>query len=156
MSFLIVFLISFLFVGLIYLAVLIGLNFINVKWVKLLVLILGGLPILIFGNRAINSRLTQSKYDKQAKEYSRFMDSHLEAMRMAMAKSDLKEMEALLSKDNSQINKVGENNRRTILGIAFQNEDGIIKWKVYSFSLNEECLIIKLVILPIFAVQAIY
>lgn len=112
---------GFLFVGLIYLAVLTGLNFINVQWVRILVLLLGGVPLLVYASRALSSWQTQAKYARLAEDNSKFKDPHLNAMMWAMGDYDVQEMETLLAKDNSQINQIGETNQRTILGIAVQN-----------------------------------
>ena len=111
---------GFLFIGLVYLALLIGLNFININWVRILVLILAGVPLLILISGAIDSWQTHKKFDKQKEEYSKFQDPHLNAMVKAMQDNDLIKMRELLVKDNSQLNKVGVNNRQSILGIALR------------------------------------
>lgn len=112
---------GFLLIGLVYLAVLVGLNFINVRWVKILVLLLGGVPLLGFIVRTLSGYQTQNTIARQAKEYANFKDPHLNAMRWAIINSELIELEALLIMDRSQINQVGVTNRETILGIAVQN-----------------------------------
>ena len=112
---------GFLFIGLVYLAVLIGLNFINVKWVRILVLLMGGLPLIYFAIQSLNSYQTYKNYDKKAKENSQFKDPHLNVMMEAITKNNFQEFTSLLAKDNSQINKIGETNRKTLLDIATRN-----------------------------------
>lgn len=113
--------IGFLLVGLIYLVVLIGLNFIDVPWVRILVLLLGGLPLLVYASRALSSWQTQATYARVGQEHAKFKEPHLNAMMRAMGDYDVQEMETLLAKDNSRINQIGETNQRTILGIAIEN-----------------------------------
>lgn len=115
---------GFLFVGLIYLAILIGLNFINVQWVRILVLLLGGAPLLVYAGRALSSRQSQAEYARLAHENAQFKDPHLNAMMRAMGDTDVHAMDSLLAEDSSQINQVGATNQRTILGIAVQNASG--------------------------------
>ena len=112
---------GFLFVGLIYLAVLAGLNFINVMWVRVVVLFLGGLPLIYFALQSINSYQAYKNYDKKANENSKYKDPHLNAMMEAITKKDVKNLESLLARDNSQINKIGETNRKTLLDVATRN-----------------------------------
>ena len=112
---------GFLLIGLIYLALLIGLNLINVKWVRILVLLLGGIPIILFGFRIIADQQTQTRYAKQAKDYSQFKDPHLNEMKQAIAQNDFDGLSELISKDKSLINQVGSANQRTILDLALDN-----------------------------------
>ena len=112
---------GYLLVGFIYLAVLIGLNLINVKWVRILVFVLGGLPLIYFPLQTIAYKLKFKQLDKQGKELSKFQDTHLQAMMVAIQNNQLQEFNKLLEADHSQINRIGETNRKTLLDIAVRS-----------------------------------
>ncbi len=112
---------GFLIVGIFYLFILIVLNLINYKWVKILVLIMGGLPLCYFVTQSILTYQTHKKYDKLRKDNSKFKDSHLNDIMGAILRNDLDHVKRLISKNSSLINHIGENNRKTILDIAVRN-----------------------------------
>lgn len=112
---------GYLLLGLVYLVVLIGLNLINVKWVRMLVLVLGGLPLIYFPLQAIADQLRFKQLDKQGKERSKFQDPHLQALSVAIQNNQLQVLEKLLQADNSSINHIGTTNRKTLLDIAVRN-----------------------------------
>lgn len=112
---------GYLLIGLIYLAVLIGLNLINVKWVRILVLVLGGFPLIYFPLQTIANQLKFRQLDKQGKELSKFQNPHLQEMMVAIKSNQLQELGKLLETDNTQINHIGETNRKTLLEVAVRN-----------------------------------
>ena len=112
---------GFLIIGLAYIGLLTGLNLINIKWVKILVLLLGGLPLIYFSLQSLMTWQNHKRINKLSKENHKFLDPHLNAIMLAIKNCDIKEVELLLEKDKSQINHIGVNNRKTILGIAVRN-----------------------------------
>ncbi len=112
---------GYLLVGVVFLAVLIGLNLINVKWVRIVALVLGGLPLIYFPLQTIAAKIRFKQLDKQGKELSQFQDPHLQAMMLAIRDNQLSVLDSLLEADSSRINHIGDTNRKTLLEVAVRN-----------------------------------
>ncbi len=112
---------GFLMIGAFFTLLLIGLNLVPIKWVRIVVLLLGGMPLMYFIINSFISRAERAQYMEQAKKARLFEGDHLNAIMEAIRYDKTKAIKQLLEKDDSNINHVGATNLRTLLDIAIQH-----------------------------------
>ncbi len=103
--------------------VLIILNLIPFKWVKIVGLAVGSIPILFFIVNAIKYKSDEAYFAERAEQNKvafTFNDPHLNAMAEAMRAGDPVELKRLLEEDDSKINQVGTSGMFNLLDIAVQ------------------------------------
>ncbi len=111
---------GFLLVAVVITAVLIVLNLIPVKWVRILGLVVGSIPVAVLSVNAIKYNTSRAHYAKQAKETYAFDDPHVKAIVEAIQKRNPTELKRLLEEDDSNINSLNVNNSWGPLEIAVQ------------------------------------
>ena len=112
---------GFLMIGAVFVVVLVIGNLINVRWVRIVTMVLGGLPVLYYLMQGIQASATRSAYVAAAEKALLYQDPHLNAIMDAIPYKDVAKIDSLLQENDSNINQIGATNRRTLLDISVQS-----------------------------------
>ncbi|MEZ4850846.1 MAG: hypothetical protein R3B93_19955 [Bacteroidia bacterium] len=94
---------GFLMIGFAFIVFLALLNLIPVKWVRILVLLIGTLPVAYLLIRVIRTQIALSKYEQQIENADFFEDERLNEMARAIRSSDLPKLEAILGENGETL-----------------------------------------------------
>lgn len=113
---------GYLILFVLFIAVLLGLNFIQVKWVKILTLVLGVVPAVYLTIYNYQSQASMDAYIEERKNAESFQDPFMDLLLNAIKNDKVEEVKQLLGKDgnNIDINLIGSTNKKTLLDFAIQ------------------------------------
>ena len=112
---------AYLTAFIVFILILVGLNLIPVKWVKVLTLVVGIVPAVYLKVFNFQSQNTLAEYKEMVRKAQSFEDTHLDLIVDAIKQENSAAVKELLTENMEKINQVGSTNKKTLLDIATEN-----------------------------------
>ncbi|MCB0840810.1 MAG: hypothetical protein KDD99_29280 [Bacteroidetes bacterium] len=109
---------GFLMIGFGFIILLALLNLINVKWVRILVLLMGTLPVAYQLIRAIRTQIAISRHEQQIENANFFEDERLNEIARAIRTLNLATIETILEKDGETLSENYPNEMVSLLDMV--------------------------------------